>query len=158
MLKRIIPILALAAVAVFCVFWFSGRSAVLKLSSPVVAIGTETPVTAEASDPNGLKSFTAAIEQNGQTQVVFRDRNQSKQPSRSFAFNAGKKQASFLKEGSARLILRATSNDFRGRTTTLAENVKVLLQPPTIAADGRQHYINQGGAELVVLDLGGDWK
>ncbi len=28
------------------------------------------------------------------------------------------------------------------------------LRPPTIVADGKQHYINQGGMELVVLDAG----
>jgi murein DD-endopeptidase MepM/ murein hydrolase activator NlpD len=159
MLKRVIPVaVVLAAVAAFCVFWFSGRSATLKLSSPVAAIGTETPIQVQAADANGLKSFTAAIEQNGQTQVVYRDQNQSKQPVRAYSFSAGKKQASFLKEGAARLILRASSNDFRGRTTTLAQDVQVILRPPSIVADGRQHYINQGGAELVVLDLGGDWK
>jgi murein DD-endopeptidase MepM/ murein hydrolase activator NlpD len=34
----------------------------------------------------------------------------------------------------------------------------VVLRPPTIVPDGRQHYINQGGAELVTLDLGGSWS
>lgn len=158
MLKRIIPVLILIAVVVFCGFWFSGQSAALKLASPVVAIGTATPIRVEASDPNGLKSFTAILKQNGQSQVVFRDQKASKQPSRTYSFDAGKKQASFLKEGSASLILRAASNDLRGRTTTLAQNVKVILRPPTIVADGRQHYINQGGTGLVVLDLGGNWN
>lgn len=158
LLKRVIPIVVLAAVAVFCGFWFSGRSAVVKLSPPVAAVGAETPVHVIISDPNGIKSFTAAIEQNGQSQIVFRDQKPSKQPERTYSFTAGKQQASFLKEGSARLILRAASNDFRGRTATLTQQVKVLLQPPTISADGRQHYLNQGGSGLVVLDLGGDWK
>jgi murein DD-endopeptidase MepM/ murein hydrolase activator NlpD len=31
------------------------------------------------------------------------------------------------------------------------------LRPPTISADGFQHYINQGGSELVTLELGGSW-
>lgn len=158
MLKRVIPIVIVAAVVVFCGFWFSGKSAVLKLSPPVEAIGAATPVHVEVSDPNGVKSFTAAVEQNGQTQVVFRDPKPSKQADSAYSFAVGKQQASFLKEGSARLVFSAASNDFRGRTATLVQEVKVLLQPPTISADGRQHYINQGGAGLVVLDLGGDWK
>jgi murein DD-endopeptidase MepM/ murein hydrolase activator NlpD len=53
--------------------------------------------------------------------------------------------------------MRAKSNDFRGSTTTLAQVVQVVLRPPSVAADGRQHYINQGGAELVLLELGGNW-
>jgi murein DD-endopeptidase MepM/ murein hydrolase activator NlpD len=157
MLKSVVAVIALLAVAAFCAVWFSGQSAAVKLSSPVVAIGTDTPVRVEVSDPHGIKSFTASLEQNGQTQVVYRDAARSKQNLRVFSFTAGKKQATFLKEGPARLILRASSNDLRGRTTTLTENLPVVLQPPSIVADGFQHYINQGGAELVTLDLGGNW-
>lgn len=157
MLKRLILILAAVAILAFCVFWFSGKQAVLKLSSPVAAIGMETPVRVEVSDPHGVKSLSATIEQNGLSQVIYRDQRASNQPLRVYQFSAGKKQAAFLKEGPARLILRATSNDLRSRTTTLAQDVQVILRPPTIVADGRQHYINQGGAELVLLDLGGNW-
>ena len=31
------------------------------------------------------------------------------------------------------------------------------MRPPTIVPDGHQHYINQGGAELATLELGGNW-
>src|SRR5207248_2331816 len=43
------------------------------------------------------------------------------------------------------------------RTTTLAQDIQVVLRPPSVAADSRQHYINQGGSELVTLELSGSW-
>ena len=70
-------------------------------------------------------------------------------------FNAGKSQASNLKEGPARLVVEAVSNDFAGHTDSAAFDVTVALEPPRVAADGERHYINQGGAELVVLTPGG---
>ncbi len=74
-----------------------------------------------------------------------------------YTFNAGKKQAAFLKEGPAKLTVKAKTNDFRGATTTFTQDVTVVLRPPTIVADSKQHYINQGGMELVILDAGGNW-
>lgn len=157
MLKRALAVIVAIAVIVFCVFWFSGKHVSLKLAKAVPAIGTETPVRVEADSPDGVKSFSALIEQDGQTATVYHDQTRSKQAARIYSFTAGKKQAAFLKEGPARLILKAKSNDLRGATTTMSQDLQVVLRPPTIAADGRQHYINQGGGELVVLDVGGNW-
>jgi murein DD-endopeptidase MepM/ murein hydrolase activator NlpD len=157
MLKRALAIVAAIVVIVFCFFWFSGKHVNLKLSKAVPAIGTDTPIRVEADSPDGVKAFTASIEQDGQSATVYRDKTRSQQAGRIYSFNAGKKQASFLKEGAAKLVLQAKSNDFRGATTELSQDIQVVLRPPTIVADGRQHYINQGGAELVMLDLGGNW-
>lgn len=157
MLKRFVGIIVVLAVIGFCVVWFSGASVELKSSRPLTAIGTDTPISVITQGSHGMKSFSASIEQNGQTKTIFEDKTKSKQATRVYDFSAGKKQAPFLKEGPAKLIVKASSNDLRGRTTTLAQDVQVILRPPSIVADGRQHYINQGGSELVTLDLGGLW-
>jgi hypothetical protein len=157
MLKRALAILAAIVVIVFCFFWFSGKHVNLKLVKAVPAIGVNTPIRVEADAPAGVKSFAASVEQDGQTATVYQDQTRSKQTTRIYSFNAGKKQAAFLKEGPAKLILKAKSNDFRGAASTFAQDIQIVLRPPTIVADGRQHYINQGGAELVMLDLGGNW-
>jgi len=157
MLKRLVAIVAAIVILVFAIVWFSGKHADVKLSQPVAAVGISTPVAVQVTDPHGLKSFAASIEQNGQAQTVFQDKRKSRQVQRSFAFTVGKKEAQFLNEGPAKLVFRASSNDFRGATTTVSQDVQVNLRPPTIVADGRQHYINQGGSELVLLDVGGNW-
>ena len=45
----------------------------------------------------------------------------------------------------------------RARTDELAREVQVVTQPPRVTADGFQHYINQGGAELVAFTPSGYW-
>jgi murein DD-endopeptidase MepM/ murein hydrolase activator NlpD len=157
MLNRVLAVVAAVVVIVFGFVWFSGKHVNLKLAKAVPAIGAETPVRVEADSPDGVKSFSASVEQDGQTATVYQDETKSKQSSRIYSFVAGKKQAAFLKEGPAKLILKAKANDLRGATATLAQDIQIVLRPPTVVADGRQHYINQGGAELVVLDLGGNW-
>ena len=59
------------------------------------------------------------MEQNGQSQILDDVTTTSKQPSRTFTFVAGNKAAEFLKEGDARLVLTAKSNDLRGAIADL---------------------------------------
>ena len=158
MLKTALAIVIAILLIGFGVVWLSGKHVDLKLAQPVSAIGTETPVRVQADDTHGVKSFAASVEQNGQSATVYTDKTKSPQKSRIYSFTAGKKQAAFLKEGPAKLIIQAKSNDIRSAKTEFSQDIQVVLSPPTIVADGRQHYINQGGAELVMLDLGGNWK
>jgi len=156
-LKRALAALAAIIFLIFAFVWFSGATPALKLAKPVASIGPSTSILVEADAPHGLKAFSASLEQNGQTATIYNDHTHTKQRVGAYTFYAGSKQASFLKEGSARLVIRAKSNDLRGSTAELAQDVQVILRPPTIVADGFQHYINQGGSELVTLDLGGNW-
>ncbi len=157
MLKKALAVVVVIVLIIFAFVWFSGKHVDLKLAQPVPAIGTETPVRVQADGPHGVKSFAASVEQNGQSATVYNDATNSKQKTRIYSFTAGKKQASFLKEGPAKLVFHAKSNDMRGSDTEFSQDIQVVLSPPTIVADGRQHYINQGGSELVMLDLGGNW-
>ncbi len=156
-LKRFLGALGAIILIIFGVIWFSGAKTRLKLAKPVAAIGPSTSILVEVDAPHGVKAFSAALEQNGQSQTVYQDRTYTRQRVGAYQFYAGQKQAPFLKEGTARLIVKAKSNDLRGSTSELAQDVQVVLRPPTIAADGFQHYINQGGSELVTLELGGNW-
>ncbi|MGI8959414.1 MAG: M23 family metallopeptidase [Bryobacteraceae bacterium] len=155
--KRVLGVIAILILIVFGFFWYSGKEVNLRLARPVPAIGNDSVISVQAGGPKGIKSFSASVEQNGQSQTVYQDETRSKQTSRVYTFSAGKKRASFLQEGPAKLILKTASNDFRGRTTALSQDIQVVLRPPSIVADGRQHYLNQGGSELVTMDLGGSW-
>ncbi len=157
MYKNILAAVGGLIVLVLGIFLLSGKRVDLKMARPATAIGSATTLSVEADAEHGVKTFSAAVEQNGQSQTVYEDKTRSPQRARIYTFTAGQKQASFLKEGPAKLILKASSNDVRGRTTTVTQDVQVVLRPPTVVPDGRQHYINQGGAELVTMDLGGSW-
>ena len=156
--KRLLGTLGAIILIIFGIIWFAGAKPTLKLAKPVAAIGPSTSMLVEVDAPHGVKGFSAAVQQNGQSQTVYQDRTYTKQRVGAYTFSAGQKQAPFLKEGPAKLIIKAKSNDLWGATTELAQDVQVELRPPTIVADGFQHYINQGGSELVTLDLGGNWS
>ena len=55
------------------------------------------------------------------------------------------------------MIAEITSNDFRGAKDTVVADVEVATRPPMVVADGLQHYVNQGGSELVVFTPSGFW-
>jgi Membrane proteins related to metalloendopeptidases len=69
----------------------------------------------------------------------------------------GKKQAPALTDGKARLVIEAVSNDLRGATAVQTRDVEVNTKQPALAVDGAQHYINQGGSELVTFTVSGYW-
>lgn len=149
---------------VIVLFAISGHTAVNVNPAPA-AIGVDTPVKVQLTNPHGVRRVAAYVEQNGATYPVF-DRQTSSSTrlfwSRhaaplSLTFAAGKDKAPNLKDGTARLVIEAVSNDFRGSTDSQAYDVKVVLSAPRVAADGFQHYINQGGMELVTFTPGGSW-
>jgi len=162
--KVIIGVVAgLVVVALAALLLLSGNTT-LSVNPAPSAIGVSTPVKVQLTNPHGVRRVEAYIEQNGARYELL-DR---KTPATrllwhryegplSLTFDAGKTKAPNLKDGPARLVVEAVSNDFRGSTDSVAYDVKVLLEPPRVAADGLQHYINQGGMELVTFSPGGSW-
>ncbi|MDX2149432.1 MAG: M23 family metallopeptidase [Bryobacteraceae bacterium] len=138
----------------------------IKLQPAVKAIGTETPVNVQLVNSRGVRAVAAFVEQDGARHKVFEQENpdasrlffwRRNDPPRDVKFTAGKKQAPALKEGKARLVVSAQSNDLLAKTTDAAWDVDVITRPPTLSVDGAQHYINQGGSELVTFTVSGYW-
>lgn len=138
----------------------------ITIDPPVKAIGASTPVKVAVTGPYGLRRFTAYLEQNGARYTVFEQHNPARRflfmrkpaPPQAISFSAGKQQAPALRAGKATLVVEAQSNDFLGRTTSASADVDVVLEPPRLAVDDAQHYINQGGSELVTFTVSGDWS
>ena len=141
------------------------KAPAVSIQPPVTTIGTSTPVKVHAIAAHGLRSLVATIEQNGSSHTVL---NQT-WPTRRLAirnenaiidvlFLAGKDKAKDLKEGKAKLTVIAQSNDFLGRRASITNEVDVILEPPRVSVDGFQHYINQGGSELVTFTAAGSWN
>jgi len=117
------------------------------------------------SDPHGIRSARAWVEQNGNRYLVWETSVRPVRhiiwrqgsPDAEFAFSAGAQNISALKDGKAQFIVEATSNDFRGKTATIEREVTVVTQPPIVSADQEQHYLYLGMADLVKLNLSGYW-
>ena len=155
--------LVIAAAAILAAL---SATPVITVDPPVTAVGASTPVNFQLADPYGARRLTAAIEQNGARYPVFDRRNPAhrfwflrlREAPVAVSFRAGKQQAPALKDGKAKVIIAAQSNDFVGRTVTASFDVDVVLEPPRLVVDDAQHYINQGGCELVTFTVSGDWS
>ena len=162
-MKLLLIILAVVLMAVPASLLMLSGGTVLKLDPPVTAIGNVTPVQVRIENAHGVRRITGAIEQDGSRytvfdvqetphRVMFWRRHETPQVK---TFQIGKQQAPALHDGKARLIIETVSNDLRGRVDSIESDVQIVTQPPRIAADGAQHYINQGGSELVVFTPSG---
>jgi murein DD-endopeptidase MepM/ murein hydrolase activator NlpD len=164
MMKAVLVLLVLVAVPAAILFGISSHSTLAFDPQPTV-IGTATPVTVHAANPHGFRRLTATLEQNGTSTVLMTAEKpasrflfwRSKRPAQDIQFNAGSERVPGLKEGNARIVVEVQSNDLRGATNTIASDVQVILRPPSVSADGFQHYINQGGAEMAVFTPSGSW-
>jgi Peptidase family M23 len=162
--KAIIGIVLLAAIGLVALLVVS-ESTALVITPEVKMVGLSTPVSVTMTNPHGVRKVNAYIEQNGTRSPLLEQSSpshrlfpQRHQPVQTVKFDVGKNKAPNLKEGDARIVVEAVSNDFRGRTDSASANVKVVLAPPRVTADDQQHYINQGGMELAVLTPGGSWS
>jgi murein DD-endopeptidase MepM/ murein hydrolase activator NlpD len=162
---KAILILVFLAVAGIISLWAASSGTTLSVTPAVKTIGLSTPVTVHLTNAHGVRQVDAYLEQNGARYPVYAESHPStrilwsrREPSRSVTFEAGKSRAPNLKDGKARLVIEAVSNDLRASTTVNATDVDVVLEAPRVIADEFQHYINQGGMELVTMAPGGSWN
>jgi murein DD-endopeptidase MepM/ murein hydrolase activator NlpD len=156
-------IILLAVVATICLFALSATP-VIGLPGTLSAIGVATPIRLHLSGSHGIRSVNAWVEQNGSRYPVWETSEPARRirwhrnvPDQDLTFQAGTKAAPQLKDGKARLIVEATSNDFRGKTATETREVTVITRPPAVAADQDQHYLYLGMADLATFTVSGYW-
>jgi len=160
----LVMLAALVATPVATLYLLSSHTS-LAFAPPPRDIGASTWVGVKVSNPHGVRRLTASIEQNGMKKTVMETNNPADRfkfwlaqvPEQDVHFMAGSKEDPGLKEGPAKLTVEAQSNDFRAATDAISADVNVELRPPSISADGFQHYINQGGSEMVLLTPSGAW-
>jgi hypothetical protein len=164
--KLIIALVAVLVVAAIVVLAALSATPAITMDPLVKVIGASTPIKVEVTGPYGIRRFTATLEQSGTRYTVFEQHNPAHrllfmrlhEAPHAIGFPAGKQQAPALKAGKATLMVEAQSNDFLGRTVSASFDLDVVLEPPRLAVDEAQHYINQGGAELVTFTVSGDWS
>ena len=161
----VVLVLVLVVFAVLTVQFAVSTHSTLAFDPQPVSIGMATPITVRIANPHGIRHAVAWIEQDGTISPLTEENQPAKHfvfrrvpaSPQSVAFNAGKEQAPTLKEGKARIVFEAKSNDFRGATDRTSTDVTVILRPPSVVSDDFQHYINQGGSELAILTPSGSW-
>jgi len=130
---------------------------VIDLPSSVTSLGQATPITARIRDPHGVRRLAAFVEQNGARYQVFELAQPSNLTDTTANFTAGVKTTPQLKDGKAKLIVEATSNDLLRKTARLERDVNVVTQPPSVSVDSEQHYLYLGMADLATFSVSGSW-
>jgi hypothetical protein len=163
MLRWIAGLVLLLLVLAAAAFSVAGRGAPPQISvqKPDGVVGQTAALDVVVAAPGGrLTTLTMALEQNGRTTPLFSlDAPQSAtvtqtdrdhvRVSRPF----GKQGVPDLRQGAARVIVTASRPSFlnlRTLSSTATRDIQVRLDPPRIAVVSTHHYVNHGGAEMVV--------
>lgn len=156
-----VVILAIAAPATL--FFLSSEST-LDVQPEPKALAAANRLAVTVSNPHGARSVTATLRQGNAVSTasyqepadrLFFWKKKLAPAKIALDLNAGPAQG--FKSGPAQLTLEAVSNDLRAASTQRSFPVTVNLEPPRVTADGAQHYINLGGAELVTFSVSGYW-
>jgi hypothetical protein len=166
LIKAIILVAILVLIGAPIYLMRASSHSVLIFAPQPKAVGASTPVQVHVTNPHGTRRISARIEQNGVVKLLAESNQPATRftfwrrrlPPQDFHFTAGKNQAPDLKEGKALLVVEAESNDLRGSVDKVSAEIEVVLRPPSVTADGLQHYINQGGSELVSFTPSGSWS
>ncbi len=163
MFRWLLALLVVLALVGAGAYVAAGRGAPpqLTIDQPDRFVGQAGSLDVTADAPNAqLTALTITLEQNGtrvplftldgpQTASVTRlDRTHLK-----VSRPLGKQSVPGLVSGPARILVSATRPSFlnlRQLTTTASKDFQVRLEPPRIAVLSTHHYVNHGGAEMVV--------
>jgi len=145
---------------------------VIQLSRTVKGIGASTPIQFEVRDARyAIKKVQMEVRQEGRSfevpfmETVFGEGPPSwwrfwaapKENSWSVMAHVGRHEIPELKEGRATLVISATNDSwgrfFRGGKSEISLDLPVRFAPPQIEVLSTKHYVNQGGAELVVFKV-----
>jgi murein DD-endopeptidase MepM/ murein hydrolase activator NlpD len=127
------------------------------MPSPVASVGQATSITVHVRDPHGVRKIAVFVEQNGARFPVWELPQPSSATDSTWSFVAGVKTTPQLRDGKAKLIFEATSNDLLRRTAHLDRDVTVVTQPTTVSVDSEQHYLYLGMADLATFNVSGSW-
>ena len=129
----------------------------MDLPSSVTTLGQATPVTVHVHDARGIRRLSAYVEQNGAQYHFWELAQPTSAPDGTWSFPAGIGTTPQLREGKAKLIVEATSNDLLRRSARWEGEVTVVTRPPTVSVDSDQHYLYLGMADLATFNLSGGW-
>ncbi len=129
---------------------------IVRLKTPVTVVGAKAALALEAGDEDsGLKEVRITLSQDGQEKVVLEKKfPPGGDPGETveIPFTLEPKALGF-KEGKATLTAQATdrswSNLFRGRTSTLSQEVLIDLVPITVAFQSVSHLLHAGGTGVI---------
>ena len=152
-------------------YWVAGRGQppAITIERPERVVGQAGTLDVVVEAPGGrFTSLTVAVEQNGRTIPLFNLEGELQNGAIIGAEGAitqtgpdtvrvsrplGKQSVPALEQGTARITVSAARPSFlnlRTLSNTAAKDFQVRLDPPRLAVLSTKHYVNHGGAEMIV--------
>jgi murein DD-endopeptidase MepM/ murein hydrolase activator NlpD len=126
----------------------------IALARPFDLVGRNAVLAFDVRDPVGVRSLRVTIRQGGQEQTVLAESYQPPRREVHREWQPGKETRFRLKEGPGTLRVEALNkswgNFFRGKRAILEKEFTARLTPPRLEVLTTQHYVNQGGCDMVV--------
>jgi len=154
-----IILLVVLVTAVVALLYVAGRMLMaprptLALAAPFEVVGRNATLALDARDPAGLRSLKVTVRQGDREQTVIDDTYRPPRTEVHREWRPGQETRLRLKEGPGVLRIEARNaswgNFFKGKTATLQKEFTARLTPPRIEVLTTQHYVNQGGCDMVV--------
>lgn len=160
-MKYLLALVLLLALAAGGAYVVAGRmpGPAIEITKPEKFVGTATDVEFVVRTPAAeLKTLTMVFEQNGKQFPLYSLGDEGAQVKEEadglhVSRTIGKQAIPELQSGPARILITASKPVMRGIRTienTVVKDVQVRLERPRVAVVSTHHYINHGGAEVVV--------
>ena len=134
-----------------------GGKPAIEVPASLTTVGQETPIPVHVHSTHGIREFTATFLQNGAQYPVWHMASPTEDNDATFTFKAGSKSTPQLQDGHATLILAIKSGGIFGGSTHWERQIDVDTKPPVVSADGEQHYLYRGMADLATLNVSGSF-
>ena len=128
---------------------------VVALGAPFKLVGRNAPLVVEARDArHGIKALRISVEQGDKEHVLLVERYDPPKPEVRFRWMPSQDKTVRLAEGEGRLRIKARNASwggfFRGRAASIDQTFSAHLVPPRVEVLTTQHYVNQGGCDMIV--------
>jgi len=157
-MRKLVVVIVVIAILAGVVYVAAGMGAapVIQIDSPQKFVGASTPLKLTLTAPGGRLSSVQATFDQGGTITNLLDQPSMPDPDGDtirFGTTISGSVIKGLKSGPARIRVAAARPGFLGLRQIRSEavrDVQVRLEPPRVAVLSTHHYINVGGAEMIV--------
>jgi len=129
----------------------------ISLGAPFDLVGRNAPLVIDVKDRAGLKSLRATVTQGDKEQVIADEKYDPPRNEVQVKWAPAQDPKVRLKDGPGKLTVVARNVSwggfFKGRASTFTKDFTARLTPPRIEVLTRQHYVNQGGCDMVVYKV-----
>lgn len=125
--------------------------------SPFAKVGRATPLAVDVADLSGLRSVSVVLVQGEERHVILEQAYDQPPPKVEVRWAPGQEPRVALREGRGTVRVEARNaswgNWLRGRVVSSSQDFEARLQPPRLEVLTGQHYVNQGGCDVVVYKI-----